>query len=82
MNLYDGLMVFPSWHSVKENQQKLPPLQGEGWGGDGGISDTKTHPHPSLPLEGEGTASLILRAFKIDLSAMMVFPNLVLIGFQ
>ncbi|MDD5300343.1 MAG: hypothetical protein PHD65_07595 [Gallionella sp.] len=30
----------------------LPPLQGEGWGGDGA---SNTHPHPNLPPEREGT---------------------------
>jgi hypothetical protein len=40
---------------------KLPPLQGEGWGGDGGVCRERTHPHPNCPLaslspsEGEGT---------------------------
>ncbi|MEO7623236.1 MAG: DNA methyltransferase [Gallionella sp.] len=32
----------------------LPPLQGEGWGGDGGNEGSETHPHPNLPPEGEG----------------------------
>jgi hypothetical protein len=36
--------------------EKLPPLQGEGWGGDGANSAPKlTHPPPELPLEGGGT---------------------------
>ena len=36
--------------------RKLPPLQGEGRGGDGVITpSSKTHPPPSLPLEGGGT---------------------------
>src|SRR5438045_426139 len=33
----------------------LPPLQGEGWGGDGFAMTAHTHPHPVPPLEGEGT---------------------------
>ena len=35
----------------------LPPLQGEGRGGDGWTPQRsfETHPHPVLPLEGEGT---------------------------
>ncbi|MBI3901919.1 MAG: class I SAM-dependent DNA methyltransferase [Nitrosomonadales bacterium] len=33
----------------------LPPLQGEGWGGDGVNAGSETHPHPNLPPEGEGT---------------------------
>ncbi len=33
----------------------LPPLQGEGRGGDGGSVAAKTHPHPSPLSEGEGT---------------------------
>ena len=38
-----------------------PPFQGEGWGGDGARINRRcrygsgaTHPHPDLPLEGEG----------------------------
>ena len=40
---------------------KLPPLQGEGWGGDGVNSvisanwQDQPHPPPNLPLEGGGT---------------------------
>src|SRR3546814_9371354 len=42
------------------NRRKSPPLQGEGWVGMGFPSAAsrpsadKTHPHPGLPLEGEG----------------------------
>jgi type II restriction/modification system DNA methylase subunit YeeA len=32
----------------------LPPLQGEGRGGDGVNAGSETHPHPNLPPEGEG----------------------------
>lgn len=41
----------------------LPPFQGEGRGGDGvdnvisASSRNEPHPHPNLPLEGEGTIS-------------------------
>jgi 5-oxoprolinase (ATP-hydrolysing) len=39
---------------------QLPPLQGEGGGGDGvRFSGDETHPPPSLPLEGGGTAVLV-----------------------
>jgi len=31
---------------------KLPPLQGEGWGGDG-LGATKPIPLPTSPLKGE-----------------------------
>ena len=34
----------------------LPPLQGEGWGGDGVNAGSETHPHPNLPPEREGAA--------------------------
>ncbi|HBG07934.1 MAG TPA: hypothetical protein DDY22_20865 [Geobacter sp.] len=35
---------------------KLPPLQGEGGGGDGVVPAQKhPHPPPDLPLEGGGT---------------------------
>ena len=39
--------------------RKLPPFQGEGWGGDGlnHHTEPKTHPHPSLPLDGGGAAA-------------------------
>jgi len=37
----------------------LPPLQGEGRGGDGGNKESETHPHPNLPPEGEGTNAKI-----------------------
>jgi thymidylate synthase len=33
----------------------LPPLQGEGGGGDGVLKSTENHPPPNLPLEGGGT---------------------------
>jgi hypothetical protein len=48
-----------------------PPFQGEDWGGDevgstpltrrslSGVEGKQPHPHPSLPLEGEGTKSLV-----------------------
>src|SRR3990167_7409583 len=32
----------------------LPPLQGEGWGGDGFGAVDLPHPHPNLPPAGEG----------------------------
>ena len=35
----------------------LPPLQGEGWGGDGFGTVDLPHPHPNLPPEGEGTVA-------------------------
>ncbi|MDD5057671.1 MAG: efflux RND transporter permease subunit [Sideroxydans sp.] len=45
-----------------------PPLQGEGWGGDGGNEGETPHPHPNLPPEGEGImqrrAAAILAACK------------------
>jgi hypothetical protein len=31
------------------NDNRLPPLQGEGWGGDGVKLWQTTHPHPNLP---------------------------------
>jgi hypothetical protein len=33
-------------------------VQGEGWGGDGVKDGERTHPHPNLSLEGEGTVAL------------------------
>jgi hypothetical protein len=36
--------------------KNLPPLQGEGWGGDGlNPAPKQSHPPPDLPLEGGGT---------------------------
>src|SRR3546814_8429878 len=48
--------------SLQRSGFLLPPLQGEGWGGDGFACGargavTETHPHPCLPLEGEGIPS-------------------------
>jgi isoleucyl-tRNA synthetase len=43
----------PQWFIGME--QKFPPLQGEGQGGDGFSSTAQTHPHPNLPPEREGT---------------------------
>src|SRR3546814_5383768 len=48
--------------SLQRSGFLLPPLQGEGWGGDGFARGargavTETHPHPCLPLEGEGIPS-------------------------
>src|SRR5574341_1972348 len=45
---------------------KPPPLQGEGWGGDGSsmaAQTLQTHPPPNLPLKGEESkadASMLL----------------------
>jgi hypothetical protein len=51
-----GLEVLNNRISVDLPLKKLPPLQGEGWGGDGVCSGAKTtHPPPDLPLEGGGT---------------------------
>ena len=36
---------------------KLPPLQGEGWGGDGVEGASATRPHPNPLPEGEGIVS-------------------------
>jgi multidrug efflux pump subunit AcrB len=50
-------------HLLKTHAAALPPLQGEGWGGDGvsrSAPDSRpSHPHPPpvLPLEGGGTVS-------------------------
>ena len=41
-----------------EHQVTLPPLQGEGQGGDGSNSLATPHPPPSLPLEGGGVATM------------------------
>ena len=52
---------------IKNAFDFLPPLQGEGRGGDGlfcGISvscQDEPHPHPSLPLEGEGAKEDVVR---------------------
>jgi 5-methyltetrahydrofolate--homocysteine methyltransferase len=49
--------VFAIWpaNSVGDDVVvSLPPLQGEGRGGDGVASGTETHPLPNPPLEGEG----------------------------
>ncbi len=57
-------LLIEEWLPSSISSVFLPPLQGEGRGGDGvdsGISATsqhQTHPHPNLPLEGEGTKSL------------------------
>jgi len=54
-------------HSSNAARASLPPLQGEGRGGDG-VKDVqtphphRTHPHPNLPPEGEGTLSLRAQA--------------------
>src|SRR5690606_38129809 len=41
----------------KRRENKTPPLQGEGWGGDGFLRRrcvvAETHPHLNPPLEGE-----------------------------
>ena len=44
------------------SSQSHPPLQGEGGGGDGVLNHGKTHPHPNLPLEGEGILGARARA--------------------
>ncbi len=50
----------------------LPPFQGEGRGGDGVdciISvyyNDQSHPHPNLPLEGEGTKSSNLALIGVE----------------
>src|SRR3990167_9024681 len=68
LDLEAPLRALDNFHRIPANQagavvldlqmdgvtNRLPPLQGEGRGGDGyGLRD-KTHPHPNLPLEGEG----------------------------
>ncbi|MBE0502568.1 MAG: N-6 DNA methylase, partial [Desulfuromonadales bacterium] len=48
-------------HAWRGDADFLPPFQGEGRGGDGVDCEVstnclnQTHPHPNLPLEGEGT---------------------------
>ncbi len=51
----------------------LPHLQGEGWGGDGSVRLTETHPPPSLPLEGGGVAARIAAAVTVNSEAF--FPR-------
>ncbi|MGB4062997.1 MAG: hypothetical protein WBK19_04150 [Azonexus sp.] len=41
-----------------EYEVNLPPLQGEGRGGDGANEASNTHPPPNLPLEGGGVATM------------------------
>jgi len=44
---------------------ELPPLQGEGRGGDGlNRSRPETHPHPNLPLEGGGANQPLLPSLR------------------
>src|SRR3989338_5602414 len=50
--------VTPPGHYLKHNDATPPPLKGGGGGGDGVECGERTHPHPSLPLEGEGTIAL------------------------
>ncbi len=44
----------------------LPPLQGEGWGGDGfpSLRATENHPPRNLPVEGGGTVASLVTAFE------------------
>jgi len=55
----DDVMIFDRVLSPAEAKllyqfnQKLPPLQGEGWGS--GLRRQNPHPPPDLPLEGGGT---------------------------
>jgi len=56
---------FPAGLTPRDTAPLLPPLQGEGRGGDGEIADvdaTKPHPHPNLPLDGEGVKARIAAA--------------------
>src|SRR3546814_725325 len=83
------------------NRRKSPPLQGEGWVGMGFPSAAsrpsadKTHPHPGLPLEGEGEGQMTTialpatrdhkdasndRLFRYVLVATVVFVLLALAG--
>jgi hypothetical protein len=57
-------------------QCKLPPLQGEGWGGDGVIAAPRnsTHPHPNLHLEREGTVQSHARDLRLTEGAMRALP--------
>lgn len=55
---YFETFPFPAGLTPADNVS-LPPLQGEGWGGDGVNGATETHPHPSLPPEGEGASAPI-----------------------
>ena len=48
-----------------ELPRSIPPLQAEGWGGDGfAVNSKENHPPPNLPLEGGGTAASLVIAFE------------------
>jgi len=58
----------------QSNEQPLPPLQGEGWGGDGeknsddsadAMRSMLLHPPPNLPLEGGGVDGIPLHAITL-----------------
>ncbi|MDO8414349.1 MAG: efflux RND transporter permease subunit, partial [Gallionellaceae bacterium] len=68
-----AIVMIENAHKHLERLQ-LPPLQGEGWGGDGGNERQRTHPHPNLPLEGEGT--MAQRAQAIIAACKEVGPSL------
>jgi HPt (histidine-containing phosphotransfer) domain-containing protein len=56
VRLADLQAMLEKWLPASE-PASLPPLQGEGWGGDGVERNKTTHPHPNLPPEGEGTVA-------------------------
>ncbi|MDD2742666.1 MAG: class I SAM-dependent DNA methyltransferase [Rhodocyclaceae bacterium] len=55
---------FPAGLTPRDTAPSLPPLQGEGRGGDGSNSNqaSETHPPPNLPLEGGGVKAAIAAA--------------------
>ncbi len=55
---------FPTGLTPRDTAPSLPPLQGEGGGGDGSMvsAQAETHPPPSLPLEGGGVTANIATA--------------------
>ena len=69
-----GSIYFSKWDFAES-----PPRQGEGEGGDGSSwIYAITHPHPNLPLEGEGVSRLARvglwgRTFKVDQKPLMQF---------
>jgi two-component system sensor histidine kinase/response regulator len=66
LNVGDMFNTIAKWIAPKvgagstATATKLPPLQGEGEGGDGAVSAAKLIPHPpaNLPLEGGGVPAL------------------------